>query len=260
MPAVFSRPHWLLFLSILLHLIDPHGITQAAPSLETIEKPVVESVQIRQDTQQHEEQWRAEKQTLMLRYEELQQRREQLTARRQEMTASNDATGQRIAGKQQEIDDIEQIQTEIKPLIAELTADLQRFVVEDLPFLPDERRRRLDRLQELSGDLEISVSEHFRKAMEALLIEAEYGTTIEVSQQTIRLDDRDLLVNIFRLGRIALFFQSIDAHTCGYFNLAKTTWTELPQRYNKSIEAAMHIGFKRRPADLLTLPLGRIHL
>lgn len=255
-----SRCHHVLPVVLLCHLFLLTGLAPAAGPSKTIEDPVLESVRIRQDTQQQEEHWRAEKQALLLRYEELQSKREQLAARRQEVTAGNDATRRRIAEKQQELEDIEQIQREIKPLIDDLTDDLQTFVAGDLPFLPDERRQRLDRLQELAGNPAISVSEHFRKVMEALLIEAEYGATIEVYQQSIRLDDRDVLVNIFRLGRIALFYQSIDTTACGYFNVATSRWTELPARYSTTIAAAVDIGAKRRPAELLTLPLGRMHL
>ncbi len=252
--------HHVVPVVLLYHLFLLPGLAPASDPAKTVEEPVLESVRIRQNTQQQEEQWRTEKQALLLRYEELEAKREQLDARRQEVTAGNDATRRRIAAKQQEIDDIEQIQREIKPLIDELTTNLETFVAGDLPFLPDERQQRLERLQELAGDPAISISEQFRKAMEALLIEAEYGATIEVYQQSIRLDDRDVLVNIFRLGRIGLFYQSIDATACGYFNVATARWTKLPARYNTAIEAAMDIGAKRRPAELLTLPLGRMHL
>jgi hypothetical protein len=256
----FRRLYHTFSIALLFHLLWPTEPASAAAPPESIEEPVLESVRIRQDTQQQEEQWRAEKQALLLRYEELRHKRDHLSDRRRDVTAAHDAARRRIAEKQRELDDIEQIQREITPLIDELVADLQRFVAEDLPFLPDERRQRLDRLLELTADPAISVSEQFRKAMEALLIETEYGATIEVYQQTIRLDNRDLLVNVFRLGRIALFYQSIDTTACGYFNVATANWQELPAHYNRAIETAMDIGAKRRPAELLTLPLGRIQL
>jgi hypothetical protein len=88
----------------------------------------------------------------------------------------------------------------------------------------------------------------------------EYGNTIEVYQETIVTKDREMLVDIFRLGRIALFFQTLDHKSCGFYNVASAAWQPLPPAYNRMIEAAMEIGAKRRQVELLTLPLGRIQL
>jgi len=35
-------------------------------------------------------------------------------------------------------------------------------------------------------------------------------------------------------------------------------WKKLPQRYNRDINAAMEMGAKRRPVDMLDLPLGKV--
>ncbi|MFN2356064.1 MAG: DUF3450 family protein, partial [Desulfopila sp.] len=86
----------------------------------------------------------------------------------------------------------------------------------------------------------------------------EYGNTIEVYQETIVTEEREMLVDIFRLGRVALFFQTLDHESCGFFNVARATWQPLPTEYNRTIEVAMEIGSKRRPVELLTLPLGRM--
>jgi hypothetical protein len=107
-------------------------------------------------------------------------------------------------------------------------------------------------------DPEVSVSEKFRKAMEALLVEAEYGSTIEVYQQTIAVDDAPSLVNVFRLGRISLFYQTLDQKRCGFYDVAAAAWRPLPTAFNRCLQTAIEIGAKRRPVELLTLPLGRM--
>jgi hypothetical protein len=94
--------------------------------------------------------------------------------------------------------------------------------------------------------------------MEALLVEAEYGSTIEVYQQTIELDNAPSLVNLFRLGRISLFYQTLDRKQCGFFDVAAADWRPLPAAFNRSIQTAIEIGTKRRPVELLALPLGRM--
>ena len=44
----------------------------------------------------------------------------------------------------------------------------------------------------------------------------------------------------------------------GFYDLGEGKWNTLPMEANKDIHAAIEIGAKRRPADIVTLPLGRI--
>lgn len=225
-----------------------------------IKAPVTESIRVRQTTQKNEEQWRDDKQKLVARYEQLEREQQQLSARKSALEEKTTAAAARIAAKEKQLTDIEAIQTRIVPMIDNLVEELRRYLDHDLPFLPDERRERLARLEELRLDPDVAVSEKFRKVMEALLIEAEYGNTIEVYQQTITVDGHDMLVNIFRLGRVSLFFQTLDSKTCGIFNVAASSWQILPVSFNKTIQTAMDIGAKRQPVEILTLPLGRMNI
>jgi hypothetical protein len=247
----------VLFIIVLL---GPLCQVQDGGATEQIQKPVSESIRIRQNTQQNEVQWQSDKQKLLARYDELTETAKQLSGKKQAISEKIENTRTRIAVKQKQLDDIEQIQKEIIPLIAGLIKELEQFTASDLPFLTEERDVRLQRLVEIRDDPEIAVSEKFRKVMEAMLVEIEYGNTIEVYQETIATKEREMLVDIFRLGRVALFFQTLDHQSCGFYNVATAAWQPLPTEYNRTIEAAMEIGSKRRPVELLTLPLGRIQL
>ena len=138
--------------------------------------------------------------------------------------------------------------------------DLKEHVADDLPFQLAERRSRIEKLRKLRDDPEVTVSEKLRKVLEAMLVETEYGTTVEMYQQSIAVNGKETLVNIFRLGRVVLFYQTFDLKSCGFYNVATSQWDPLPQSYNREIAFAMDIGAKRRPVELLTLPVGRIGL
>jgi hypothetical protein len=147
---------------------------------------------------------------------------------------------------------------QIEPFVLGLIAELKSNLSASYPFLMMERTRRIDKLDQIATDPEIPISEKYRKAMEALLIEAEYGYTIETYQETISLNGQALLANIFRLGRLSLFYQSLDQKQCGFFNVATNSWQPLPQSDNLSIRTAVDIAAKRKPVELLTLPVGRL--
>ena len=227
---------------------------------DQIKKPVAESIRIRQDTQEHEQKWRDDREKLLARLDSLEEAKKHLSEKQSSLGDKVAGLKSRIAGKEKQLADIEGMQQEITPMIAALIGELEDFVAADLPFLSAERSTRLTRLVELRDDPEVVVSEKFRKVLEAMLVETEYGNTIEVYQETINTGGDEMLVDIFRLGRVGLFYQSLDHTSCGFYNVAAKAWQPLPGVYQRSIAAAMEIGAKRRPAELLTLPLGRIQL
>lgn len=226
--------------------------------LEPLKKPVAESIRIRQTTQQDEEKWREDKEKLLTRYDGLTASKKQLTERQTALEERVHGAKARIAVKEKELADSQRLQQEIIPLIQSLTSELQEFVAGDIPFLAEERGTRLARLTELRDDPQVTTSEKFRKVLEALLVEAEYGNTIEVTRETISLDGKDTLVDIFRLGRVGLFYQTLDQKSSGSYDVATKAWKPLAWDYKRDLTTAMEIGAKRRPAELLVLPLGRM--
>ena len=247
----------LLFSGVLLWLAS-HTPVAADEVTNRIEKPVRDAIATRQETQQEQEQWRAERERLLAKYEALEQTIAQLEIRKTALQQSNEEADRRIAAKQKQLTDIDQIGAGVAPLVEEVIRHLETLVSSGMPFLQSERRMRIDRLEQLAADPEIAVSEKFRKVMEALMIEAEFGNTIEVYQETIAVNDQKMLTHIFRLGRMSLFYQTLDKNHCGVFNVATSRWESLPDAYNAAIETAIEIGAKRQPVELLSLPLGRM--
>lgn len=248
----------LLLLPGLIFYLSAGLTVHAAAISDNVQKPVKEAISLYQETQQQEERWRDEKQILAAEYEALLQAQEKLSRQEKELTIHNKASMERISEKELKISRMQQITTRIEPFLENLTAQLEQMISTDSPFLLEERRRRLKKLRLTLNDPDITVSEKFRKVTESLFVEAEYGQTIEVYQETVPIEGRQRLVNILRLGRIGLFYQSLDQTDCGHYNVAQKKWLPLPNRYNPGIEAAIEMGAKRRPIELLSLPIGRI--
>ncbi len=225
---------------------------------EKIHQPVQESVEIRKQTQEANEQWQRERQALAARYDRLTEENRRLAARKDALEEKVSASNSRIKRKEKQLADIEHVTVGIKPFLMETIGRIEALMTDGLPFLQKERQQRMERIHEMMADPDVPVSEKYRKVMEALLVEAEYGNTIEVYQKTIDADGKTMLANIFRLGRISLFYQTMDRQESGWFNAADSTWEKLPNTYNRDISTAIDIGAKRQPVELLTLPLGRL--
>jgi len=223
-----------------------------------IEAPVHRAVQLDQTTQAEQSQWRDEQEKKNRVLEDLEKQIKALAAQKQHQTDRQKILTARIEQKTQQLADIAQISAQISPFLDQLLGKIQVLFHQDLPFLQEERSRRLETLDALAHDPKVLVSERFRKIMEALMVEAEYGQTVEVYQQTIDLSGQDTLVNIFRLGRLSLFYQTLDKQQCGFFNIAEKDWNPLNTEHLKAIQAAVDMGSKRKPVEILDLPLGRI--
>lgn len=239
-------------------LLSPAAPATGSDTEKRIEKPVRQAIDTRQGTQKAEAQWRIDKEKLTARFEQLQAEQVQLQQQKDDLGREVESTRARIAAKEKQLADIEQISSQIEPFLEELVEAVKVEVSDGLPFLMVERQRRIDNLDRLMATPDISVSEKYRKAMEALLVEAEYGFTIETYQETIAIDNQARLASIFRLGRIGLFFQSLDQKLCGFYNVATGGWQALPASHNPAIHDAIEIAAKRKPVELLSLPVGRM--
>lgn len=245
-------------MALLLLGLPASGRWAAAEVVERIEKPVAEAVAIRQQTQKVEEQWRDERQALIAELEALEQEQARLLEQKTFLTQTTSTTELRIAVKARELADIEQMASQIQPFLDDQVIRLAAIMDADPPFLTAERRQRAETLSALLGDPDVPPSEKLRKTMEALFVEGEYGDTIEVYQEMIAIEGQPVLVNIFRLGRLSLFYQTLDRKRCGFYDVAANRWQPLPSGYNRPIQAAVEIGSRRKPVELLSLPLGRL--
>jgi len=225
---------------------------------EKIEKPVQQAIDTRQTTQKAEEAWRQERDERMALLSSLEQEQARLQQEQLRLQEDRDARRQRIAAKARQLAASEEIADQIAPYLEEVLAALRARIDADRPFLTRERRLRMDRLGSLLGDPGVTVSEKFRKTMEALMVEAEYGRTIEIYQDTITVEGQPLLATVFRLGRIGLFYQTLDHRHSGMFDVAARAWTPLPSSFDRALRTAIDIAAKRQPVELLNLPLGRM--
>ncbi len=139
---------------------------------------------------------------------------------------------------------------------------LEHVVAADQPFLPEERAHRLESLRRQMAQPEIAPAENLRRLLEALLIEARYGETIEVTQESIEIHGQNggevSFVDLLRIGRLALFWQTPDGLRTGTYDPQQGRYVELPGKYRRNIKHAMEMASNMRVIELLSLPLGQI--
>ncbi len=154
-----------------------------------------------------------------------------------------------------QLQEIEVTQREIVPLMLNMLDSLEAFISLDTPFLAKERTQRLKRLREMMGRADVTRSEKFRRILEGFQIENEYGRTIEAYRADLGLEDRNFTVDFLRLGRLALYYQTLDGKTTGIWDSKTKSWQSLPDRYNRTVSNGLRIARKQIAPDLLKLPV-----
>lgn len=153
------------------------------------------------------------------------------------------------------IDEVTVIERQITPLMLRMIDGLEQFVGLDLPFLQEERQERVESLREMMDRADVAVSEKFSQILRAFQIENEYGRTMEAYGDTITLDGAPRKVDVLKVGRIALVYQSPDGELTGFYNPNSAQWEELDDSYVTPIRNGIRMARKQLSVDMLMLPL-----
>ena len=153
---------------------------------------------------------------------------------------------------QTQIDGIESTSRSVLPMMAKMVETLESFVALDLPFLPAERADRIARLKTRLDQADVTVAEKYRLILEAYGIENEYGRTIEAYPDTLP-DGRS--VEFLRLGRIGLYYLTLDGKEAGRFNPQSASFETIESRYRGELSKALRMARKETVPDLIALPL-----
>jgi len=150
--------------------------------------------------------------------------------------------------------EIETTSREVQPLMQRMVDTLQKFVALDTPFLLAERTCRVKTLQEIMPRADVTISEQYRRIIEAYQIELEYGRTLEAYDGLLGAGPDARTVSFVRLGRVALLYQTIDGSETGYWDAEKKDWV-VDNSYAAAVAEARRVAEKDGPPNLLTVPV-----
>lgn len=176
------------------------------------------------------------------------------------LRAYNDQLNKLVISQQGELEsiglqlrNIETTQRDIVPLMLSMIDSMAQFVELDVPFLPDERQQRVVQLQTLMERADVTLAEKYRRILEAYQVETEYGRTIEAYQGELILDENARTVDFLRIGRVSLYYLTLDGLEAGIWDQKK--WQKLDDKYRQAISQALKVAKKQLPPDLLVLPV-----
>lgn len=169
-----------------------------------------------------------------------------------------------IANQEKRIRDIDAsiaeasvIQRQIPPLVTRMLDGLEQFINLDMPFDLDTRLGNIEAVRANMDRSDVTSAEAFRQVLELYSIELQYGRGIEAYTDTIELDGVDREVDILRIGRVALVYQSTDGAETGAWNKDAQTWEELSAGdYAAAVRKGVRIAKKQATIELLNMPVS----
>jgi hypothetical protein len=176
---------------------------------------------------------------------------ERFNAQLQEQVQSQE---EEIASIQQQLQDIETTNREVQPLMQQMVDTLDRFVQLDVPFLLEERTARVQRLKDIMGRADITISEKYRNILEAYQIELEYGRTLSAYEGRLGTGPDARTVEFAQLGRVSLMYRTLDGSETGYWDADKKMWV-VDESYREAVEEAIRVARRDGAPDLLTVPV-----
>ena len=188
-------------------------------------------------------------------YRKIVQKTESVNNYNEQLQSLINSQTQELASLQSQIDELENTHRDIIPLIDSMISGLAEFIALDVPFLPVERQQRLTELQAMMKRADVTVSEKYRRVLEAYMTEVEYGNTIEAYEHSLQLDGKSLNVEFLRVGRIALIYKTRDDQTLGFWDRSSQQWQALPADYLPFVRKGLKVARKQAAPDLLTVPV-----
>jgi len=252
MDSLIKISRWICFV-----LLVASGITHAAetsPLKKAIDQKL-ETVKAAQSSQKKVDVFADQSRELLYEYRNTLQRTESLKTYNNQLEKLVNKQKESLASIYRQLGHVKETQQNIVPLMLRMIDTLDEFVALDSPFLMEERKQRVALLKELMDRPDVSLPDKYRRIMESYQIELEYGRTIETYTETIQVNGKNQTVNILRVGRLLLLYQTLDAKSSGIWDKEKRIWVSLSDEYNRSIAEGIKIADKQAPPDLFKLPV-----
>jgi len=224
------------------------------PSLEPLVKEQVSADDAAIAAQERVNALSDETRDMLLQYRQYLKEAQSLREYGEQLSAQVKSQTEEIAFVKQELVEIETTAREVLPLMQKMLDTIERFVKLDLPFQLEERRQRVASLREAMARADVTISEKYRRIVEAYQIEAEYGRTLEAYQGELGEGAEARTVRFLRLGRVALLYQTLDGEETGYFDAQQKQWVE-DNSYRSAVRRGFAVADKASAPDLLTAPV-----
>lgn len=231
---------------------QPAAATAPVEKVEAITREQAEADKAAQASQQRINAIDDETQKLLAEYRKALADAESHAAYADQLTRQIESQDRELVEIDRQLGEIETTSREITPLQQKMLETLGQFVELDVPFLLEERRARIRTLEEMMDRADVSISEKYRRIVEAYQVEMDYGRTIEAYEAELAGEQRT--ARFLRIGRVSLLYQTLDGAETGYWDATARRWV-VDNHYAHSFKEGVAIAMKVSAPDMLLAPV-----
>jgi len=238
-------------------LILPNFSIQAASQQNSLLQSltVVDSTHQQQKTsQQNINKLSRETQKLLAAYQQLNRNTQYQLAYQEQLQKTLAAQEDKKQDLLNQIDNVKTTQQQILPLIQQMIDTLSQFVQLDLPFNVEQRTLAVDELKQLIADPQVSMPEKFSRLLTQYQEEKSYSHSTNAYQGQLT-DSSNRQVTFLRIGRLALYYQTLDGLESGYWDARNNVWGKLATSYNVHIKKAIKVALNKVVPSTMLLPI-----
>ena len=196
----------------------------AADAVEKVLSRSKDNIHSEQRTQKHIDRLSEETQTLLGEYQALSRKLDGLIVYNDQMQRLVDSQEEEKQLIARQIEDIDFTRRQIMPLMLRMIGQLETFISNDRPFLLTERSNRVQQLTDLMDRSDVTLAEKYRRILEAYQIELDYSRTLEATREELPVDGVPRTVDVLRVGRTGLYYQTLDRRAAAYWDNRQKTW------------------------------------
>lgn len=246
----------VLFYNIFIILIIFLSGAVAADFSET-QAELQDAIEAEIAAQKKADRWSQEKEQLISELRQARTRLEWVRYQDKKYSAYIENEKKTLAALKRKKAEMDRLRQGLEPFLDEIIANLAAFIETDLDFLSEERQMRLQFLRDSVNNFHLSMSEKLNRVLEALAVESEYGRSIEVIPEALNIEGKQIEAETLRIGRVALFYRSLNGHQIGRWNQREKSWEPLPSEFERMIRDTIEMASQQKSVELVDLPIGR---
>jgi hypothetical protein len=233
------------------------GAAFAQDSPSDVHGKVSKTIATEASAQQKADDWNYEKTTTIDSIRDLKYRITWKQYRQKKYQVYIEGVKENIKILQEKKEELNKLREQLDPYLESVVDRLEAFIKKDMPFLPEERARRIDNLRGSLNNYNLALSEKLNRIFSiGLKVEAEYGKMIESQEDVaLNLGGTETKCTVIRLGRIAMYYMSIDGNQIGMWNQKTAKWEPVSDDQQNVFKSAFDMALAKKAAEVVELPI-----
>jgi hypothetical protein len=224
--------------------------------VKDVEHKTKEALSKKQKVQKMADQWINEKEGIINEIRQMKNQIRWYEFQTKKFTRYVEEKRKTISKLKEEKQELKKMQLQLEPYLEDKIAQLESFIQEDLQFQTSSRSSYINYLRESLYDPDLSLPEKMRRVIKAYHREAKYGQSIAVEQRELEIKGSTFKADILRLGRLKLFYASLDSKHIGAWDGQEEEWEAIDNSYKRAIHKTIDIAKQQKTVELVTLPVG----